>query len=604
MVDRSRPSSRRPPSRLWGLPLAALAGLLLVGAGAMFLDTYLLNVLTRACIYAVLAVTVDLLWGYTGVLTFGQSAFFGLGAYLTAMTLTYAGGGPWTAALCLVGAPLAAAALGGIVGFLSFFPGSTPLYASVVSLALPVVAVQLIYAGGALTGSSSGLVGFETIDLPLEGWFTVAGACLVAVLVAARLLVRSDVGRLLLAIRDNEQRCAYLGIDVARVRTVLLAGTAAVAGAAGFLYVQVQAVAAPENAGLAFGTEMVVWVALGGRATLLGPALAAIGIEVLGTVLSGDLPFIWQLLVGALFVLVILYFPRGLGPALAAPFARLFRLGGARPPEVVEAPGTAPRGDRVALAVSGLQRRYGALPVLSGVDLIARGGEIVGLIGPNGAGKTTLMRCISDGRERTAGRVEIGGTALRREPPHLCAALGVGRKFQTASAFDTLTVADCLRVARTLRERPKLLRRSPSLALPPAALAVLRATGLDRLLGEPAGSLSHGQKQALELAMVFAMQPGVVLLDEPTAGLTKGERHAMGDVFRAVAAGTGTCLLLVEHDLDFVQSIASRVVVLHQGRVLMEGTVADVVGSDLVREVYAGQGHGAGHDAGQQPSHA
>jgi branched-chain amino acid transport system permease protein len=574
------------------LPLLAVLGLALVALGSFTLEPYLLDVLTRSFIYAILAVTVDLLWGYTGILTFGQSAFFGLGVYATAMILTYAGTEPWLVALAATASVVLAAVLGWLVGFLSFFPASSPLYASVISLVLPVVATQLVYSGGEITGSSSGLVGFETLDVPLEGWFAIAGVTLVAVITGAAVVVRSEAGRLLRAIRDNEMRCAYLGIDVSRVRTLLLAATAAVAGGAGFLYTEIQSVAAPENTGLAFGTELVVWVALGGRATLLGPALAAIGVELLSSLLSGDLPFVWQLLVGTLFVAVILYFPRGLGPALAGPLLRRAGRWSAAAPTIRTAPPLPHHaGADPALRVQALGRHYGALQVLSGLDLTGRDGEIIGIIGPNGAGKTTLMRCLSDGGERTHGTVAIGPVTLQREPPHRCTRLGIGRKFQTASAFDTLSVAECLRIARARLDRPSLVRPIRTIDLPAAAIAVLRATGLDRRLNEPAGRLSHGLKQALELAMVFALEPRVVLLDEPTAGLTKAERQALGAVFVAVAAEAGPCLLLVEHDLDFVQSIASRVVVLHQGRVLLDGSPAEIAGSDLVRSVYAGQVH-------------
>lgn len=567
-----------------------LAGVALVVAAALLLDTYLLNVLTRAAIYAVLAVTVDLLWGYSGYLTFGQSAFFGLGAYVTAIVLTYWGADPLLVALAAAGSMAGGAALGGLVGFLSFFPGSSALYASVVSLALPVVATQLIYSGGQFTGSSSGLVGYDTVDLSMGGWFVVAGLFLIAVLAAAWVFARSETGRLLIALRDNDRRTGYLGVNVARVRTLLLVAMGAVAGLAGFLYAEAGAVAAPENAGLAFGTAIIVWVALGGRGTVFGPAAAALGLEVLSAYLSGDLPFVWQLIVGALFVVVIVALPRGLGPALAEPVLRRLRPR-VETPALADAPAPIRAGAEEVLRAEGLERRYGALQVLAGIDLRARRGELVGLIGPNGAGKTTLMRCLSDGAERSGGTVAIGGHALRREPPERCAAYGIGRKFQAASAFDSLTVAECLRVARSLRERPSLWRRTRVLRLPHAAQAVLRATGLDRHLADLAGPLPHGLKQALELAMVFAMDPLVVLLDEPTAGLTKAERHRLGGLFQEIAR-EGACLLLVEHDLDFVQQIATRVVVLHQGRLLLDGTVTEVVGSELVRSVYAGAAHG------------
>jgi branched-chain amino acid transport system permease protein len=165
---------------------------------------------------------------------------------------------------------------------------------------------------------------------------------------------------------------------------------------------------------------------------------------------------------------------------------------------------------------------------------------------------------------------------------------GLGRKFQNANIFDTLTVAECLRIAGAIVERPSLCRRATTLALPPYALEVIRTTQLDRKLNAVARDLSHGEQQALELAMVLALEPKIVLLDEPTAGLTKTERTQIGEVLATLAHKYRLCCLLVEHDLDFVAGIATRIVVLHQGRIVMQGNFDDVVNSDLVRTIYAG----------------
>jgi branched-chain amino acid transport system permease protein len=184
--------------------------------------------------------------------------------------------------------------------------------------------------------------------------------------------------------------------------------------------------------------------------------------------------------------------------------------------------------------------------------------------------------------------VTINGHDIGRRPPYACVAYGVGRKFQTANIFETLTVAQCLRVARTRIERPSLWRRAARLSLPHPALQIMQATGLDRHLEVEARHLSHGMKQALDLAMVIALEPSVLLLDEPTAGLTKPERQTIGGILTGLARGHGMCVLLVEHDLDFVREISSRVVVLHQGRVLLDGTVREVVESELVKTIYSG----------------
>jgi branched-chain amino acid transport system permease protein len=223
------------------------------------------------------------------------------------------------------------------------------------------------------------------------------------------------------------------------------------------------------------------------------------------------------------------------------------------------------------------------------VSLTARRGELVSLVGPNGAGKTTLIRCLADGREASAGAIRIGGTPTDRLPPHRVVGLGLGRKFQAASVFETLTVADCLRIARARRDAPSLMTTSSELVLPAAARSVVESAGLDARLEDEARYLSHGLKQALELAMVLALEPELVLLDEPTAGLTRAERQSFADILTDVVERERLCVLIVEHDLDFVRQISSRIVVLHQGRLALDGSVEEVVNSQLVREIYSGR---------------
>ena len=327
----------------------------------------------------------------------------------------------------------------------------------------------------------------------------------------------------------------------------------------------------------------------------MGPVLGAVLINVAGSYLSGNMPFVYQLVLGVTFILVILLLPRGLLPLLLAPWRRR------RPAPVPELVARAPAqaATESGLVLAGVAKRFGSLKVLEGIDLRARGGELLGLIGPNGAGKTTLMRCIADGAERSDGAVELCGHAVKRDGPEQCVRYGLGRKFQNANIFDTLTVAESLRIATTLRERPSWRRRAPDLALPAYALEVLRMTGLDQQLDRVARDLSHGQQQALELAMVLALEPRVVLLDEPTAGLSKDERARIGQVLSALAHTHGLCCLLVEHDLDFVAEVATRIIVLHQGRIVMDGSFREVAESELVRTIYAGSAPaGQGAQAG------
>ncbi|SDR59810.1 branched-chain amino acid transport system permease protein [Rhizobiales bacterium GAS113] len=596
-AEADRAASRGGSFRSCGAIL--VIGLAVVVAGPLVLDTYSVNILVRSFLYAVAAITVDLLWGYTGILFFGMSAFFAIGAYSAGLAFTHLGFSAWVVAGALIAGMGLSALVALLTGWLSFARGVSPIYASVVSLALPIVATQALFSGGTFTGSSSGLSGFDTFDLSVEAWFAIAAAFLTVVAALGWLFVTSEAGRLLVAIRENEQRCAYLGLRTARIKILLLLSCAVIASVAGFGYASYTAVIAPELAGFVFGTQMVIWVALGGRGTLLGPVIGAILIDFVSAYLSGALPFIWTLIVGIAFVVVIVVMPQGLAPVLAGAgrrFANAWtgKAMASSPAPTIEAmadtgPADRPEGMGSALALTAVSKHFGSLEVLAGIDLSAHPGELLSLVGPNGAGKTTLMRCISDGLERSGGTVAVNGVDIGQGSPERCVALGIGRKFQTATVFESLTVAECLRIARFRLDPPSLWGKAETLRLPQAALKVVEATGLEQALTIRVKHLSHGQKQALELAMVLALEPSVLLLDEPTAGLTKSERTLIGTILVDLTRTQGFCVLLVEHDLDFVREISSRVVVLHQGRIVLDDTVQEVVGSELVRTIYAGE---------------
>jgi branched-chain amino acid transport system permease protein len=592
-----------PRKRIVGSFILLGAALL---ASPLVLGDYAQQILAQAFFFAIAAVTVDLLWGYAGILTFGQSAFFGIGVYAVALALAYYVEG-WLATTGAIAVAFGTAAvIGAAVGWLSFWDGASPIYVAIVTLALPVVFTQIILSGGAYTGSSSGLP-IPVPALSLTAWYWISGGLLLVVALGAYVLVSSDAGRIFVAIRENEERCRYLGLRTSRVKIRLMALCGAVAALAGAGYVLFGSVAAHSYGDFVFGTELVVWTALGGRGTLIGPILGTIGVNYVSALLGGNLPFVWLLFVGFAFVLVVVYLPQGLVPAIGTALSRSTRAVGA----AMTSTRSAALGARVHVVASPLRglgrggatgsedgapvlelrnvgKRYGSLEVLDGVNLRAHRGEVVGIVGPNGAGKTTLLRCIADGREPSTGEVLINGRRANSLPPQECVALGVSRKFQTPNVFEALSVVDCLRVARSYRLATSPWRRSQTLELPEPAVHAVEVSGLLSVLDTPAGHLSHGAKQALELAMVLALEPTVLLLDEPTAGLTRDERAAVGSVLTALAESHRLCILLIEHDLDFVREISTRLVVLHMGKILADGPLADVADSELIRTIYVG----------------
>ena len=460
------------------IPRPALLCLLLVVIGPFVFDMYMVNILIKSFFFAIAVITVDILWGYTGYLTFGQSAFFGIGAYSAGLVFTYQDFSDATVLLAVSLCILCTAAVGLCTGLLSFYRGAAPFFACIISLVLPITISQLILSLGSFTGSSSGLTGFDTFSFDMDQWYWISGGLLTLIALGAWYFVSSDFGKVLVAIRDNEPRCEYLGLNPARIKTALLTFCAVVAGIAGFGYGSFSGVVAPELTGFGFGTELIMWVALSGRGTLWGPVLGTLIISIVSSYLSNSMPFVWQFILGAAFVAVIIFLPKGLVPILLKPLMPNERF----TPVLAETKQTDSQKEGIALQMNQVAKSYGSLSVLKDVTFRGRKGEVVGIIGPNGAGKTTLMRCMSDGNERTGGKVFLNGTEIEKSTPQRCVSLGLGRKFQNANIFQSMTVAECLRIARSIRDRPSVIRNEKVLHLPLYALEVMKATKLDTKL--------------------------------------------------------------------------------------------------------------------------
>ncbi|MQY02722.1 urea ABC transporter ATP-binding protein UrtD [Actinomadura macrotermitis] len=239
------------------------------------------------------------------------------------------------------------------------------------------------------------------------------------------------------------------------------------------------------------------------------------------------------------------------------------------------------------LQIRGLKVVFDGFTALDGVDLTVGHGELRFLIGPNGAGKTTLIDVVTGLTRPAAGSVSFAGTELTGRREHRIVRLGIGRTFQTSVVFEELTVLENLDLAAGFRRPlPTLLLRRRG--VPDAVAAALDTIGLGALADRPAGVLSHGQRQWLEIGMLIAQRPRLLLLDEPVAGMGRGERERTGELLTEIAREH--TVVVVEHDMEFLRRYASQVTVLHEGRVLVEGDVATVQADPRVQEVYLGRG--------------
>jgi urea transport system ATP-binding protein len=238
------------------------------------------------------------------------------------------------------------------------------------------------------------------------------------------------------------------------------------------------------------------------------------------------------------------------------------------------------------LVVRDLRVVFDGFAAVDGVDFEVAPGDIRFLIGPNGAGKTTLVDAVT-GLARATGSVRFGDDELLGRPVHRIARMGVGRTFQTATVFEELTVLQNLDIAAGAgRSLWTLSRRRRS--VPSAVSSALETIGLADLRDQLAGSLAHGQKQWLEIGMLLVQDVKLLLLDEPVAGMSHDERDATGELLRVVSADR--TVVVIEHDMDFMRSFANTVTVLHAGKVLSHGSVAQVQGDPAVQQVYLGVG--------------
>jgi urea transport system ATP-binding protein len=238
------------------------------------------------------------------------------------------------------------------------------------------------------------------------------------------------------------------------------------------------------------------------------------------------------------------------------------------------------------LELEGLEVSFDGFRAIDGITLSVAQGELRFLIGPNGAGKTTLIDIITGLTKPTAGDVRFEGQSIVGKREFEVVRLGIGRTFQTASVFEDLTVSENIDLAANFRTSlVKLLRRRRG----PSDLVgnALEVTGLAPLADRPAGVLSHGQRQWLEIGMLLAQEPRLLLLDEPVAGMSRQERDRTGELLHEIAKDR--TVLVIEHDMDFLRRYANEVTVLHEGKVLTSGSVEEVQADPRVQEVYLGR---------------
>ena len=412
-------------------------------------------------------------------------------------------------------------------------------------------------------------------------------------------LLDSRIGRSIRALRGGAIAAQSFGVDTARAKLTIFVYAAVLAAVSGWLYAHLQRSVSPGAFGLNAGIEYLLMAVVGGAGSVPGAILGAGIVTVLKDQLQNILPKLFGtagnfegIVFGLLLVIMLQSARDGLWPLL-------LRLAPAPAPEAAPAAAAAltrrvpaAAGARL-LDVRGARKTFGGLVAVNDVSFHLDAGEIVGLIGPNGAGKSTMFNLITGVSPATGGNVSFLGEEITRLPPRLIARRGIARTFQHVKITPDMSVLDNAALGAHLRGGaglvPALLRldRREEGRLLADAAEQLRRVGLGGLLRRPAGSLALGQLRTLEIARALALDPALLLLDEPAAGLRHLEKRALADLLRGLRA-SGVSVLLVEHDMDFVMGLTDRLVVLDFGVKIAEGPPEAMRRHPAVIEAYLG----------------
>jgi branched-chain amino acid transport system permease protein len=576
--------------------------------------------INRILIMGLVGIGFDLLFGYTGLLSFGQSAFFGTGGMFAAYLLTQTTFDNTVVAVVL--GTLVAGAIGYVIGLIAL--RRTGIYFAMITVAIAEVFFFVEFNPlSAFTGGENGLPGVPPPNLKLG--FTTLGFesnqamyvffafwYFVALVLALR-IVRSPVGLLLRAIRDNPQRAQALGHNIHGYKLTIFVVAAMYAGFAGGLLGLMQGFMPPDAFMFHTSGEIVMMTAIGGAGTLFGPLVGAATWLLLSDFLQTTLHLgaTWKLVLGLVFVLLVVFLRRGIVGALVDAYRIVTR---GRGPAARRSNGAASMASGSAFAstattsrhkpttsrsgpvlqVTGLSKRYGGLMANSDIDFTVDHGEIRGIIGPNGAGKSTFFKMLTCEVTPSAGKIVFDGRDITSLGVTDACQLGLTKSYQINQLFERLTVQQNLSIAALGEVRGKFrLDLFRSLWKVPGLDALVHDTAalvhLSDRLDTPVSELAYGEKRRLEIGLALATSPSLLLLDEPLAGMSPQERVETVALLKSIALGR--TMIVIDHDMDSLFELVQKVTVLQEGRVLVEGTADEIKTNVKVQEAYLGGLH-------------
>lgn len=561
--------------------------------------------------FSIVALSIVVLTGYAGQLSLAQFAFGGIGTLITAKLVASSG---WPLELAIVVGVAAAIPVGLLFALLALRVRGVTL--AIVTLGLGAALTSIVFVYSPITGGPDGTpVGSQTflgIDIDAAtypGRYTVLVVTMFTLCaLAVASLRRSRAGRRLVAVRANERAAAALGVNVYEAKLYafgLSAGIAALGGIMlGFQYQTIiyEGVYSPFQSILAVAFSVVGGLGFIGGAVIAGTLTeGGIGPYLLEAAFSGINRYI-SLVGGILLLVLLLREPDGLAPGNAKAVRLVMRLvkarrHGAEPSSVedqpvVRAPMKPSRVKPVELRVSDLHVSFGGVKALSGATLTLQPGKIAGLIGPNGAGKTTFINAVTGFVTPSAGSILLDGEPIDSWSVHNRARAGVARTFQSLELFEDLTVRENLRVGADKRDVAAYFTGLVYPGDPPltsAALLAIQEFGLEDALDQLPTELPYGRRRLVAIARALALEPSVLLLDEPATGLDEAERQEFSALVRRLADTWGLAILIIEHDVDLMMNLCDSMTVLDFGRQIAQGDPAVVRTEASVIAAYLGE---------------
>ena len=545
-------------------------------------------------IYGIASQGVGIAWGQGGFLPLGNALFFGIGGYGTAITLQKAGGVVWIEVFLIILVAMTAAAVAWLIAVLLFRKKSNSgPYFSLITLALVLIAEQLAETNPQYTGGFNGYTGFPALGNldPFSNLYFLIVGVVVTNTTLLMLLNKLPAGLTLRAIVSNEARMQHLGFATYRIKAAAFALSAFITAVAGSLFACHQGIVTPQAIGFILSAEFIIWAAVGGKKHPLGPLIGAVGIGLLSNELKDSFIW-WEVLIALLFLFVVVILPGGLLDLVHRIFPSLFRTSYLQAGKPIDAPDSIASGNSGPVRIRDLEVQAGDVKILQSLTFEAPANKISCIIGPNGAGKTTLLNAMTGVMTVNQGSVEVSTRPIEHLKIHEALSAGIGRKLQVPAIFNDLTVEENLQVASIAGRTSRLdFFRKSTLVWKTETHSMLvdnNKTDLLRFLNYRAGELSQGHKQFLEMALALGPSPSIVLLDEPTAGMSRDDTRLMIEIIKDYQKKFNALIIVIEHDMRLIEALECQVFVLNQGSLLAEGSLKEIRENPVVTSVYAG----------------